>query len=574
MEKAPEHARPIRWWLCLFVPLIFSLIPFRAALQNGTVAGAGPDVVTTLWTMAWYRENWMGAAWGGFSDWFNFPFGGHGAILSPMTASLWSILASIMGEAMATTWTGIALLWSMFGALFWMSRQAGWSWLASACAALAVLVPRYPIYTLGETGVVGIAALPMIIGMGIALRLKHVQSWLWIAALGLAMALQGLENPYLTPVLPLFVMMLIIQKQGAKALSTALGIGLIGIVLVGVIHHGATAQDYESVKPNTFIEFLGFYFPVIERPWARVLPFEWIWPDRVLWSYGVMDSIHTGGRGYMGLSLWCACVGGLILSVRRLWIWILLFFLGLILATGSEWGTLPSVFGLLNSIAERLVRALTQPSRYLICAVAGAAGLLGALAHQLERRRPSLAWALWVGLLLDGLFFGGLSLRLPDTKLPDGRCMEGVTEVSGGVLIWPWDGADDENSRATLQSRLFQVVHRHPGATIGTGSWPLVGTVFPGHVLRELGWSKAMTEQGTLDIQKLSDWGYDAVILDHTALRTYDKRGRDKVFADLEVLSSEDACTVLRLPPPSPSAGKPVHPGTAVDTRIRPDNHR
>lgn len=244
------------------------------------------------------------------------------------------------------------------------------------------------------------------------------------------------------------------------------------------------------------------------------------------------------------------------------------------MATGSEWGTLPSVFGLLNSIAERLVRALTQPSRYLICAVAGAAGLLGALAHQLEQRRPSLAWALWVGLLLDGLFFGGLSLRLPDTKLPDGRCMEGVTEVSGGVLIWPWDGADDENSRATLQSRLFQVVHRHPGATIGTGSWPLVGTVFPGHVLRELGWSKAMTEQGTLDIQKLSDWGYDAVILDHTALRTYDKRGRDKVFADLEVLSSEDACTVLRLPPPSPSAGKPVHPETAVDTRIRPDNHR
>ena len=56
-----------------------------------------------------------------------------------------------MGEAMATTWTGIVLLWSMFGALFWIGRQAGWSWLASGCAALAILVPRYPIYTLGET---------------------------------------------------------------------------------------------------------------------------------------------------------------------------------------------------------------------------------------------------------------------------------------------------------------------------------------------------------------------------------------------------------------------------------------
>ena len=64
-----------------------------------------------------------------------------------------------------------------------------------------------------------------------------------------------------------------------------------------------------------------------------------------------------------------------------------------------------------------------------------------------------------------------------------------------------------------------------------------------------------MTEQGTLDIQKLSDWGYDAVILDHTALRTYDKERQG--FYRSRVLSSEDACTVLRLPPPSPSVANP-----------------
>ena len=48
------------------------------------------------------------------------------------------------------------------------------------------------------------------------------------------------------------------------------------------------------------------------------------------------------------------------------------------------------------------------------------------------------------------------------------------------------------------------------------------------HVLRELGWRKALSGQGTLDIQQLADWGYEAVIIDHTALRTYDKRGREK----------------------------------------------
>ena len=412
----------------------------------------------------------------------------------------------------------------------------------------------------------------MILGMGVALRPRHTGSWWWVAALAAAMALQGLENPYLTPVLPLFVLLLMAQKKGIKMLGAGLGLGVLGIVLVGVIHHGATAQDYESVKPNTFLELFGLYFPVIERPWARVLPMEWIWPERVLWSYGVMDSIHTAGRGYMGFSLVIAVAVSVVLAAKRLWTWAFLLCLGLILATGSEWGGVPSVFGLLNSIAERLVRALTQPSRYLILAMVGAAGLLAGLAHQLERRKPRWAWILWGGLLLDGLAFGGLSLRVPEITLPKKDCMVGLSELSGGVLVWPWDGSDDENSRATLQSRLFQVVHRHPGATIGTGSWPLEGTVFPGHVLRELGWRKALSGQGKLDIQQLADWGYEAVIIDHTALRTYDKRGREKVFVDLDVLSSGATCTVLRLPPPRSDAGEPVHPGTAVDTVIRPDN--
>ena len=572
MDATTEEGSNKRWWVCLFAPLILSIIPFRTALQTGTVAGAGPDVVTTLWTMAWFRETWAGAAWGGYSDWFNFPFGGQGAILSPITAALWSVLSGVIGDAAATTWTGILLLWGMVCAVFWMSRQAGWSWLASGCAAWVLVVPRYAIYTLGETGVVGIAALPMIVGMGMALRLRETHSWRWVLALAGMMALQGLENPYLTPALPLFVFLLMLQKKGLKSLGLALLLGLIGVAMVGAIHHGATAQDYESVKPNAFLEVFGLFFPVIERPWARVLPIEWFWPERVLWSYGVMDSIHTAGRGYMGVSLFIGVFWALLKGDRERWSWAVLFFLGLILSTGSQWGDWPSVFGLLNSIAERLVRALTQPSRYLILAMVGGAGLLAGMVHQLEQKRARLAWALWGALLMDGLVWGGLALRLPAISLPERSCMSGVEQISGGVLVWPWDGSDDEDSRATLQSRLFQVVHRHPGATIGTGSWPLEGSVFPGHVLRELGWRKALSDQGKLDIQQLADWGYEAVIIDHTALRTYDKRGREKVFVDLEVLSSAEECTVLRLPLPRPNAPEPVHPGTSIQPNIRPDN--
>lgn len=574
MSEKPSPPSLQRWWVCIVAPLIFSLVPFRAALQKSSVAGAGPDVVTTLWTMAWFRETWMGAAWGGHSDWFNFPFGGSGAILSPLTATLWSILSVVIGDAPAATWTSILLLWGMCLAVFWMGRQAGWSWLASGCAILALLVPRYALFTLGETGVVGIAAFPMIIGMGVALRLCRSGHWWWVLLFALCMTLQGLENPYLTPVLPLFTALLLFRADVKKHLLNGLALGVLGVFVVGFIHHGATAANYESVIPNTFIEVSGHFFPVIERPWARIGFMEMVWPERVLWTYGVMDSIHIGGRGYMGLSVLLISVGALLVRPKQTVVWFFLGVLGLLLASGSQWGEGLSLFGLLNSAADRLVRALTQPSRYLVLAMLGFAGSIAIFVNWLEKKRGAMAWAVWGILLCDGLLFGGLSLRLPDMTLPNASCMSGLQNVDGGVLIWPWDGADDEDSRATLQSRLFQVVHRHPGATIGTGSWPLVGSVFPGHFLRQLGWRKALSGRGELDLQQLADWGYTAVVLDHTALRNSDKRGRDEVFVDLEIISTGTACTVLQLPPPNPDAAEPLHPGSDIEPILFLDNER
>ena len=60
----------------------------------------------------------------------------------------------------------------------------------------------------------------MILGMGVALRLRQDSDWAWVGALGLCMAAQGLENPYLTPVLPLFfVLLLILQTRGQSPWS-------------------------------------------------------------------------------------------------------------------------------------------------------------------------------------------------------------------------------------------------------------------------------------------------------------------------------------------------------------------
>ena len=102
---------------------------------------------------------------------------------------------------------------------------------------------------------------------------------------------------------------------------------------------------------------------------------------------------------------------------------------------------------------------------------------------------------IWCVVLLEGLILGGLSLRLPATKIPEEVCVSALEREDGGVLVWPWDGIDDEDFDATLHSRLFQMAHGRPGATIGTGSWPLKGTVFPGVLLRDLGWDKAVLVQ-------------------------------------------------------------------------------
>jgi hypothetical protein len=368
--------------------------------------------------------------------------------------------------------------------------------------------------------------------------------------------------------------LLLLRGKVKRHLLKGLVLGVAGVFLVGVIHHGATAANYESVIPNTFVEVWGHYFPVIERPWARVGFREMVWPDRVLWTYGVMDSIHIGGRGYMGLSVLMISLAALFVRPKQTILWLFLGVLGLLLASGSQWGEQLSLFGVLNSAADRLVRALTQPSRYLVLAMVGFAGSIAIFVNWLEKKRSALAWVVWGVLLCDGMIFGGLSLRLPDMSLPEPTCMNGLETVDGGVLIWPWDGADDEDSRATLQSRLFQVVHRHPGATIGTGSWPLVGSVFPGHFLRQLGWREALSGRGELNIQRLADWGYTAVVLDHTALRNSDKRGRDEVFVGLETISTGHECTVLRLPPANPDAPEPVHPGSDVEPILFLDNER
>ena len=485
------------------------------------MVGAGPDVVSSVWAMWWFQQEWSGGAWGAHSTVFNFPWGGQGAILSPLSALLWSLLDWILGPAWATTMTTwLTLVATMMG-LVYLGQAFRLNGLALGAMATMCLLPRYIVFTLGETGVVGVAMLPLLVGLSLIVHLGDKNTYgSWIILL-VMMGLQGVENPYLAPLLPFALTVQIIRMRRWKWLWFLLS-GVMTMAAVVMLFRGASG-DYESVRPSGYTQIFGLYFPAIERPWARTELVDLVTPLSVLWPAGSMDSIHIQGREYLGMS--GLMVGLWSLSDRRLWGWGLLAFGGVLLVTGSDWGGVPSLFGLLNSIADVLVRPFTQPSRYFVLYTIGMGVAVGSMVHRLGRR-GTIVFGL---LLFDALVWGGLSLRMPTTPIPESECIR-ATEFDGPVLVWPWDGSDDQWFESSLRSRLFQLQHEQSGATIATGSWALEGTVFPGKRLREAGWRKAMDRQGTLNISQLYDWGYRYVIVDETAGRVLSKTARDDVF--------------------------------------------
>ena len=507
-------------WVWILIPIALSLLPFGNAIREGSMVGTGPDVISSVWAMWWFQQEWSSGAWGAHSTIFNFPWGGQGAILSPMSAIVWSIFDGIFGPAWATTvTTWLMLVGTMSGMLF-LGQSFQLNRVALGAMMLMCLLPRYIIFTLGETGVVGVAMIPLLIGLSMIVRLERkdrLRSWVLLM---LMMGLQGVENPYLAPLLPIALVIQIIRLKRWKWCTYLLG-GVVTMAAVVLLFRGASG-DYESVRPSSYTQIFGLYFPAIERPWARTDWTDLLISSSILWPAGSMDSIHIQGREYLGLS-------GLVIGLYgfrypSLRIWIALAFTRVVLTTGSDWGGSPSPFGLLNSIADVLVRPFTQPSRYFVLYTIGMGVSIGKIIDRLDLR----GLICWGVLILEALIWGGLSLRMPTTPVPSSECL--AVEFDGPVLIWPWDGSDDQWFESSLKSRLFQLQHEQSGATIATGSWALRGTVFPGKRLRDIGWRKAMDRQGKLQISQLYDWGYRYVIVDETAGRVLSKTARDDVF--------------------------------------------
>ena len=534
-DASIQHSLEERW-LWVLLPTVLSIIPFAEPIREGSLAGAGPDVVSSVWAMWWYQQSSWYSVMGGESTLFNYPWGGSGMILSPLCAQTWSIFDRLVGSAWATTLTDLLLLNSMMWATVWLGRILSCTRLICGVMAMCWLLPRYVVFTLGETGVVGVAALPMIIGLGAWWRYKEMPSWKWSMVLIGCIGLQALENPYLAPGLPLLVLIDIVAHKrwiDLKILATSL------CLMAGTVYlFRSGSGDYESVKPTGYTQIFGFYFPAIERQWARTEIWQWVTPQSLLWPAGSMDSIHIQGRGFIGyMSLLFIGVG---LWHRRTRWWSVLAIVGLVMTTGSDWNGGPSIFGLLNSLANVIVRPFTQPSRYFVVFVCALSVLVGLLLLRYRR----FQYHVMALMVIESLVWGGLSLRVPSTEIPQSECTM-FGELSGPVLVWPWDGTDDQWYESSIQSRLFQMEHNQAAATIATGSWFLEGNVFPGKRLRDLGWRKAVDMNGNINIQQLQSFGYQYVLIDKTAGRVLTRHARDNVFGSMKLIEECDNLIIL-----------------------------
>ena len=75
-------------------------------------------------------------------------------------------------------------------------------------------------------------------------------------------------------------------------------------------------------------------------------------------------------------------------------------------------------------------------------------------------------------LLLDASIWGGLSMRLPTTAVPEADCLSALSEEPEGiVVVWPEDGSRYEGDLG--RTWLLQMLHEQPSVHPGIASWRL-----------------------------------------------------------------------------------------------------
>ena len=483
-------------WLCAAVPL-------RYGILDGVVLGAGPDVVSTLWGMWWLQQEGLLAILGAESTFANYPNGVTGSVLSPTSGIIWALLEPLFGTGRALA----IVLWIQLGAF-----AHACAWLASECgverpmnywAGLIALSARYLYFGVGEASIVAVVAVSIPIGIVATIRIvnRHSPPW-YHFLLSAMMVMTALENPYLAPILPLVVVGAgIVNSRYRTELGVVLALSCLGILGVAGAFGETANPDYPREVAGQIVSFVGRDWMVVDLPWARLRLEELVWPKAVQWTIDADEAtLATGGR-YVGIVPLLLMLYGF--AEHRARLLGALFVGGCLLALGSVQYDLAFPFLLLNAVMDAVARPLTQPTRFLAVALVGLSVAAAIGLQRIHRKHPRLGTGIMVGLLLESAVFGGLGMQLPTTQTPVLTCSFGDER---GVLLWPYDALDGEQST----SQLYQIQHGRPSPQTGIASWKLNGT----RALEKIRGAGFTVGSVRVNERRLLDAGYDVVLVE------------------------------------------------------------
>lgn len=465
------------------VLLVFAFWPLRTAFMLDQIPGVGPDVVSSVWGAWWAGQVGSLQALGSWTDLVNYPNGSWGNVLAPSGTFLWAELAGVLGWPRAGSVVLTLAVSTAALLLYWLLSLLGVGLVGRLIGSLGFLGSQHLLELVVLGSVVSLAFLPLLMGLVLLASISGPRPrTVYFVLLGLIMVWQGLEDPYLAPVIPAATVALCAHlllrgpltpvDRRVPMLLGALAFAVVGLVAVVLVLDATSNPGYPVRECHRLLD-LGWLSPrSCEAVFSRVSLDRLVLarpPD--LWGVGPSALRGLPAGRYLGGVLWVLAGTSVVTCPRRALPWLMLSGCGIMLALGSELGGLALPFAWLNGVAAAVLRPVTQPARFVILALVGlavAAGIgVDCAVKRLPRRLGAVVGVAVLSLLmLDMARFGYLSHAAPSFPLADPVCIRDLPE-DGAVIHWPADALQEWSAEPLL----LQMRHGRAIALGGIGAW-------------------------------------------------------------------------------------------------------